>query len=89
LRYTFTRFVHCHLQRIMQFRGVVKVKNIEATDAGVTSVCDGTEVPSTQTEQAHLAAATQCQVRSVYSKQARSAAATQCQMPSVCAERAR
>jgi hypothetical protein len=46
LAFTFTRFVHCHPQRIMQFRGVVKVKYIEATFAGVTSVCAGTEVPS-------------------------------------------
>jgi hypothetical protein len=46
LAFTFTRFLHCHPRRIMQFRGVVKVINIEAADAGVTSVCDGTEVPS-------------------------------------------
>jgi len=30
----------------MQFKDVVKVENIEATNAGVTSVCDDTEVPS-------------------------------------------
>jgi hypothetical protein len=83
LAFTFTHFVHCHPQRIMQFKGVVKVKSIEATDAGLMSVCDDTEVPSVYTEQARSAAATQCLVPSVSTDQACSAAATQCQVLSV------
>ena len=46
LAFTFSRFVHCRPQCSMQFKGVVKIENIEATNAGVTSVCDDTEVPS-------------------------------------------
>ena len=89
LTFTFTHFVHCRPQRIMQFKGVVKIKNIEATDAGVMPVCDDTEVPSDYTERARSVVVTQCQVHSDYIEQARSVAATQCQVHRVLTERAR
>ena len=63
LTFTFTHFVHCHPQRIMQLKGVVKVKNIEATDAGVMTAKYPVFIQC-----GLLAAATQCQVPSVYTE---------------------